>query len=46
VAAETAVPAYLRNCTFHPMRIQPLDTILPERFNDPANVRQVNPGTY
>jgi hypothetical protein len=40
------VTLYLRNCTFHAMRIQPIDTIFPERFNDPANVRQVNPGTY
>ncbi|MEW6567235.1 MAG: hypothetical protein AB1449_03540 [Chloroflexota bacterium] len=46
VSADPAVPAYLRNCTFHPMRIMPGDIILPERFNEPNNVHQVNPGTY
>ncbi len=46
VAADPAGPAYLRNCTFHPMMIQPGGFLLAERFNAPDNVRQVNPGAY
>jgi hypothetical protein len=46
VTADPAAPAYLRNCTFHPMRILPGDFILAEQFNAPNNMRQVNPGTY
>jgi len=45
-AVEPAEPAYLRNCTPHPMRILPGDFILAEQFNAPNNVHQVNPGTY
>lgn len=45
-AVDPAVPAYLRNCTFHPMKITPGDFILKERFAAPANKKQVNPGVY
>lgn len=41
-----AVPAYLRNCVFHPMLIKPGDFILPPQFDAPANQRRVNPGHY
>lgn len=43
---EAAVPAYLRNCVFHPMLIKPGDFILPPQFDAPANQRRVNPGHY
>jgi len=43
---EPAAPAYLRNCTFHPMRILPGDFILAEQFDAPNNQHQMNPGTY
>ncbi len=43
---DPAVPAYLRNCTFHPMKITPGDFILKEKFAAPANKKQVNPGVY
>lgn len=43
---EAAVPAYLRNCVFHPMLIKPGDFILPAQFDAPANQRRVNPGHY
>ncbi len=46
VNTDPAVPAYLRNCTYHPMRIMPGDFILAERFNEPNNVHPVNPGVY
>jgi hypothetical protein len=41
-----AEPAYLRNCTFHPMRILPGDFILAEQFDSMNNIHQVNPGAY
>ena len=43
---EPPLPAYLRNCLFHPVRIQPGDVVLPEQFNAPNNQRQFNPGVY
>lgn len=46
VSVDPAKPAYLRNCTYHPMRIVPGDFTLPDRLNEPNNVRQVNPGRY
>jgi hypothetical protein len=46
MTAEPAGPAFLRNCTPHPMRVLPGDFILAEQFNAPNNVHQVNPGTY
>jgi hypothetical protein len=43
---EAAVPAYLRNCTFHPMLISPGGFTLPPQTSAPDNQRQVNPGHY
>lgn len=43
---EPPVPAYLRNCIFHPVMIQPGDVLLPEQFNAPDNQKQFNPGIY
>ncbi len=43
---DVAVPAYLRNCTFHPMKTVPGDFILKEQITSPDNKRQVNPGVY
>jgi hypothetical protein len=44
--ADPAAPAYLRNCTFHPMRIMPGNFILAEQFDPSNNIHQVNPGSY
>ncbi len=46
VNPDPAAPAYLRNCTYHPMRILPGDFILAGRSDAPNNVHQVNPGRY
>jgi hypothetical protein len=46
VTAEPPIPAYLRNCTFHPMRVLPGDFTLAEQFDAPNNQHQVNPGSY
>ena len=43
---DPAVPAYIRNCTFHPMRIMPADVILKEMFDAPNNMRAFHPGQY
>ena len=43
---DPPVPAYIRNCTFHPMRIMPADVILKEMFDAPNNQRTFNPGVY
>ncbi len=43
---DPAVPAYIRNCTFHPMRIMPADLILKEMFDAPNNMHAFNPGVY
>jgi hypothetical protein len=43
---DPAVPAYIRNCTFHPMRIMPVDVILKEMFDVPNNMRAFHPGQY
>jgi hypothetical protein len=43
---EPAVPAFLRNCTFHPMKIVPGDFTLKPQTGAPDNRRQVNPGHY
>lgn len=46
VSADPAEPAFLRNCTFHPMKILPGEVILREQFDAPKNRLQMNPGTY
>nr|AKQ04204.1 hypothetical protein [uncultured Chloroflexi bacterium Rifle_16ft_4_minimus_450] len=46
MTADPAIPAYLRNRTFHPMRILPGDFILAEQFDAANNEHQVNPGSY
>jgi len=43
---EPPAPAYLRNCTFHPVLIQPGNVLLAEQFDAPANQKQFNPGIY
>ena len=43
---EAASPAYIRNCTFHPMLIQPAGFILKDQLDTSNNRRQVNPGHY
>jgi uncharacterized protein YraI len=43
---DAAVPAYLRNCTFHTMRVNPGGFELRSQVYPPENERQVNPGHY
>jgi len=43
---DPAVPAYIRNCTFHPMLIQPAGVLLKEQFDAPNNMQAFAPGVY
>ena len=43
---DPAVPAYIRNCTFHPMLIQPVGVLLKEQFDAPNNMQAFAPGVY
>lgn len=40
------VPAYIRNCTFHPMLVKPGDVLLKDQTLSPDNKKQFNPGEY
>jgi hypothetical protein len=44
--AEPPLPAYLRNCTFHPMLIQPGGVVIQPQTMAPENQLQVRPGPY
>ena len=46
VVVEAAVPAYIRNCVFHPILLAPGNVLLAPQFDDPANKKQLNPGIY
>lgn len=43
---EPPVPAYLRNCLFHPVMIEPGSVLLPNQLGAPDNKKQFNPGIY
>ena len=43
---EPPVPAYIRNCIFHPVKIFPGDILLPNQVAAPDNKVQFNPGIY
>lgn len=43
---DPPVPAYLRNCIFHPVKILPGDILLPNQAAAPDNKVQFNPGIY
>ena len=43
---EPPVPAYIRNCIFHPVKIFPGDILLPNQAAAPDNKVQFNPGIY
>jgi SH3-like domain-containing protein len=45
-AVDPAVPAYIRNCTYHPMLIQPVGVLLKEQFDAPNNMQVFTPGVY
>ncbi len=45
-SVDPAVPAYIRNCTFHPVRILPADLIHKEKFDEPNNLHMFNPGVF
>ena len=41
------IPAYIRNCTFHPMLVGgPGDVLLKDQTQSPGNKQQFNPGEY
>lgn len=46
VAAPAFLPAYIRNCTFHPMQIEPGGIVLAPQTSAPANVAPFTPGNY
>ena len=43
---DPAKPAYIRNCTFHPMLIQPANQTINPQFDAPNNKLQFPPGNY
>jgi hypothetical protein len=43
---DPAVPAYIRNCTFHPMLIQPGNVLLQPQTDLTNRQKQFQPGTY
>lgn len=45
-SVDPPLPAFIRNCTFHPMLIQPAGVLLAEQFDSPNNMRAFNPGVY
>jgi hypothetical protein len=44
--SDPAVPANIRNCTFHPMLIQPVNVLLQPQFDTPNNAHNFPPGNY
>ena len=46
LSVDPPKPAYLRNCTFHPMAVDPGGFIVKPQVDAPDNLQQVNPGTY
>jgi hypothetical protein len=44
--ADPAVPARIRNCTFHPMLIQPGNVLIDPQFDAPNNTHNFPPGSY
>ena len=46
VTPEPPMPAYIRNCTFHPMLVNPGSVLLPPQTSAPANAAQFAPGAY
>ena len=43
---EPPLPAYIRNCVFHPIMLQPGSVLLAPQFAAPDNQKQLNPGIY
>jgi uncharacterized protein YgiM (DUF1202 family) len=41
-----AEPIYIKNCTYHPMLVNPGGSILAGQTDAPANLMQVPPGSY
>lgn len=46
LTTDWPVAAYLRNCTYHQMIVQPGDTILPSAYSYPDNEVWIYPGAY
>jgi hypothetical protein len=44
--APAAMPAYIRNCTFHPMLVQPGGVLLQDQNNTSGRIKQFAPGNY
>lgn len=43
---EWPVPAYLRNCTYHQMYVEPSEVVIPSYYQYPNNEIRINPGSY
>jgi hypothetical protein len=43
---EWPVPAYLRNCTYHQLYVEPSEVVIPSYFQYPNNEIRINPGSY
>ena len=46
VTVDPPKPAYFRNCTFHPMIVDPGGKVIPPQTDSPNNKVQFNPGDY
>jgi hypothetical protein len=46
MSVDAPKPAYFRNCTFHPMLVQPAEVVIPPQSESPDNKVQFNPGEY
>jgi len=46
MSVDAPKPAYLRNCTFHPMLVKPVGITVPPVNESPENKVQFNPGDY
>lgn len=45
-SVSPADPIFIKNCTYHPMQVSPLGTVLKPQTEEPNNLTQVVPGTY
>ncbi len=46
LSVDAPKAAYFRNCTFHPMLVQPGGVVIPPQGSAPLNQVQFNPGDY
>jgi hypothetical protein len=43
---EWPVPAYVQNCTYHQLYVEPSEVVIPSYYNYPDNEIRINPGSY